>query len=82
MAKTKKEGMGDFIRERPGMTLALLLGVGALAGAEWAVGALVGGLAMALVTKKSGAELREKLLARGREWVHLAEEKLHPPQST
>jgi hypothetical protein len=66
--ETPKRRIGDFIRERPGTALALLAGAGALVGAEWAVGAVVGVAAMALVARRTGPEQRAALLARGK-WL-------------
>ncbi len=58
--------LGGFIKRRPVTALAVAAGVGALAGAEWAAGALLGGAAVALLATRSGADERRRLLERGR----------------
>jgi len=58
-----------IIEEHPGTALAIGAGIAALAGAEWAVGALIGLGAAMLLTRKTGPEMREQLRQRWRNWT-------------
>jgi len=64
-----KKQLRAIIEEHPGTTLAVGAAIAALAGAEWAVGALIGIGAAMLLTRKSGPEMREQLRQRWRSWT-------------
>ena len=68
-----------FVRERPGTSLAIVAGVTALGGAEWAAGALLGGAVMSVVARRSGPELRARLRERARRFIRRAEEIAEQP---
>jgi len=77
-----------FIRRHPAATLAVLAGAGAIAGAEWAAGALVGMAALALVSRRTAGdraalvERGKRLLARARRrFEHWAGTEARPPDT-
>ena len=68
--KILRKRVGGFLRERPGTSLAIVAGAAALGGAEWAAGALIGGALISLLAPRSGAEMRERLKQRFRDFIH------------
>lgn len=54
-------------KEHPTLTLAAAAGVGAVAGVPFAFGALVGIAATSVVATRTGREVRQDLVRRGRE---------------
>ncbi len=83
--KAREKG---FIRKHPAATLAVLAGAGAVAGAEWAAGALLGMAAMALVSRRAAGDRAalvqrgKQLFARARERVeHWAGTEARPPDT-
>jgi hypothetical protein len=58
-----------FAKEHPVAMLAGAAAVGAVVGAEWAAGALVGLGAAALLNNETGRDLRERLRRRGQELI-------------
>jgi hypothetical protein len=65
-----------WVRRRPLTSLGILAGIGVLGGAEWAVGALIGGAAAALFSRRSGAEMRHDLRERARQLADRARGRL------
>lgn len=57
----------SFVRHHPVASLAMAAGAGVLGGAEWVVGAIVGGSAVTLLTTRRGADLRKALEGRAKE---------------
>jgi hypothetical protein len=74
-------GKKGFIRRHPAAALAALAGVGALAGAEWAAGALLGMAALALVSPRVARE-RAALITRGKALLERARARLHEWRGT
>ncbi len=53
--------LGSFVTDHPLAALAVGVGAGALGGAEWCVGALVGGGVVALIAGRRAPELRRAM---------------------
>lgn len=68
----RRKRVTRYLREHPGATLLMVAAAGTFAGVEVAAGALIGGAAALLVSKKTGRELREELRQRARQLLHLS----------
>jgi hypothetical protein len=67
----RRKRVTRYLREHPGATLLMVAAAGTVAGVEVAAGALLGGAAALLVSKKTGREIREDLRQRARQMLHL-----------
>ncbi len=68
--------VGRLITDHPLATLGLALGAGALGGAEWCLGALLGGGVVTLIAGRRGDELRRAAIDDARYLARRAREGL------